>query len=668
MTKADRNRTSSVNGPIITRYHNGGHDSEAIPSQWVFPKKQQKPRFLGLPLSTLLILGVEFLQQWSFGAVTIMFVQYCIFMLNIDSATTNSIMQGMNFWSLLCATVLAFMADTYWGKFKTIYVSVIVYIIGLFVLAITSTPLGFGNWPYDPQSAFWGFFVTIALIGFGSGGIKVCVSPMCAEQMFRADSQDIEKVFMYFYWTINFGNLIGNSSPYLIDFGTDKVIDGVAYGTSYYIPYSIACGAFVIGLTLFIAGTNYYTHRIPQGSVFIDFYGIVKSAFKNRKLSYSELEACRGESNESSGSIVTVIAKDSITTNASCTAGLRVPADEGVQLNGGQEAVYDEENNNYNLTDDEAANIKQKKAQGNSLFTRVVDSNKKDTGDNVRIFDFNNEKHWLYKATGYPRDKIRGVRQVFRIFPFFFYFGFYFLMYNETFSIFIMQTGWLDRPSWVKQASFIIVDPLAIIILVPIHNMFIFPFLREKCGFKLRHITRMMIGFFFLVIVYVIALVLQYKITQQGYLTEDGAFVGMGEYDGYTTSTVSVWWLFLLFVFIALSEIWAKIAFLEFCYSQAPKNMVSMVMSLYTLADALGSLLAIAAHSAFVPSRFLYTFIAFIAGMLLLVMPLFYWQFRTYESKGVYGGEVITKDEAMLPPELYTSRSSEGDEGAKRGE
>eukprot|EP01135_Chromosphaera_perkinsii_P000331 Nk52_evm2s70 gene=Nk52_evmTU2s70 len=639
---------SKTSSQIITVYHNGGHDSELQPSKWVFPLKPQKPRWpLGLPFSALLILLVECLEKWSYTGVLILFTQYCTDMLRFQSATANSIVQGVVFWSLACSAGAAYMSDAHWGKFKTIAIAVSVYTLGMTILSLTASPLGYGDFPNDPQlTAKIGFVVALFLIGVGTGGIKPTVAPMCAEQIFHigTDGRQVEKLMLFFYWTINIGCVIGlATSPYLTNFGKTT---SEGKGASYYVPFSVACGAFYIGLTLFVSGYKKYTHRIPSGnSIFADFVGIVKSAIKNRHMSYAEAAQLRPHGEEDPHGGEFKFNRESASTEKSNMA-----QECGEEPSSVDSQLSSESNCNTPMDGKD-------KSAYNEQHLEAIDAISPDQ-EQQREFDFEHERNWIYKATGYSYSQIKAVRQVLRIIPFFLYFAVYFLMYNQILSGFIQQAAWLKKPSWLENSSLILVDPLVVIILVPAHNAFVFPFLRNKCGMKLGYINRMLFGFFLMSVCYAIAAILQYFIIQQGDLDDDGNFIGKGEYAGNDTSTVSVWWMVIVFFLFGVSEIWAKIAFLEFCYSQAPKTMVSAVMSLYSLSDASGSLLGIILHSMFVPSRYIYTFIILSCVLFAVVMPLFYLHYRSYHTNGVYGGEIIPAATAMGPG-LYVSQMSE---------
>lgn len=88
----------------------------------------------------------------------------------------------------------AFIADIWLGKYRTIMALSIFYCLGHGVLAIweTQTGLAFG----------------LGLIAIGSGGIKPNVSSHVGDQFTRSNSHLMERVFSYFYLSINVGSFI----------------------------------------------------------------------------------------------------------------------------------------------------------------------------------------------------------------------------------------------------------------------------------------------------------------------------------------------------------------------------------------------------------------------------------------------------------------------------
>lgn len=72
----------------------------------------------------------------------------------------------------------AYMADTYWGRFKTIQYACFVAIVGHIVLVISAIP----PVVVHPNGAIACFSIGIVIMGVGVGGFKSNISPLIAEQ------------------------------------------------------------------------------------------------------------------------------------------------------------------------------------------------------------------------------------------------------------------------------------------------------------------------------------------------------------------------------------------------------------------------------------------------------------------------------------------------------
>jgi len=72
----------------------------------------------------------------------------------------------------------AYVADTYWGRYKTVCVSVGIAIFGHILLIIPALP---GVIEHS-DGALACFVVALVIMGVGTGGFKANISPMVAEQ------------------------------------------------------------------------------------------------------------------------------------------------------------------------------------------------------------------------------------------------------------------------------------------------------------------------------------------------------------------------------------------------------------------------------------------------------------------------------------------------------
>lgn len=72
----------------------------------------------------------------------------------------------------------AYMAEKYWGRFKTIQISCFVALVGHVILIISAIP----SVIVHPERAIACFAVGIVIMGMGVGGFKSNISVLIAEQ------------------------------------------------------------------------------------------------------------------------------------------------------------------------------------------------------------------------------------------------------------------------------------------------------------------------------------------------------------------------------------------------------------------------------------------------------------------------------------------------------
>tara|TARA_Y100000287_G_C14210437_1_gene350536 strand:+ start:78 stop:710 length:633 start_codon:yes stop_codon:yes gene_type:complete len=112
-------------------------------------------------------------------------------------------------------------------------------------------------------------------------------------------------------------------------------------------------------------------------------------------------------------------------------------------------------------------------------------------------------------------------------------------------------------------------NPLFILILIPVFSFYIYPVLSNFI--ELSPLRKMSIGFWVMGFAFGIVAILQHFI-------DAGAFPSVG-------------WQILGCFFLTASEVMISITCLEFAYTQAPRNMKSLVMAFFLLTVSLGNFL-----------------------------------------------------------------------------
>lgn len=161
---------------------------------------------------------------------------------------------GVYFFPLLGGWI----ADRFWGKYKTVFWFSLIYVAGHACLAIFEHDL-------------IGFYTGLALIAFGSGGIKPLVVAFVGDQFDQTNKNRAKVVFDAFYWIINFGSFFASllMPVFLRDYGP-----AVAFG----IPGILMAIATVV----FWAGRKKYVHVPPAAPNPDSFSSVARTALLAR--------------------------------------------------------------------------------------------------------------------------------------------------------------------------------------------------------------------------------------------------------------------------------------------------------------------------------------------------------------------------------------------------
>ena len=173
-------------------------------------------------------------------------------------------------------------------------------------------------------------------------------------------------------------------------------------------------------------------------------------------------------------------------------------------------------------------------------------------------------------------------------------------------------------------------DPFALIIFIPIFDLFLYPALR-RAGIIFTPLKRITLGFYAGAAAMVWAAVVQhyvYKTNPCGY----AAATCKDANGDPLVSPLNVWIQTGSYVLIAFSEILASITGLEYAFTKAPKNMRSLVMAMYLFMNALSSAVGEAFVSLSTDPLLVWNYgvmgvLAFVAGC------IFWFQYRHLDAQ-----------------------------------
>ncbi|MBV9988958.1 MAG: MFS transporter [Chitinophagaceae bacterium] len=221
-------------------------------------------------------------------------------------------------------------------------------------------------------------------------------------------------------------------------------------------------------------------------------------------------------------------------------------------------------------------------------------------------------KAWDAVAAKYSARSIDGTKAVYRVLAVFAFTPIYWALWDQNLSEWLLQATRLDLTLvgnlklLPEQVNF--VNPLFLVLLIPVFNSVLFPFL-EKRGIKVSPLRKIGAGLVIIALCFVIIALLQQRIDAGGH--------------------PSVWWQILAYILLAASEILVSVTCLEYAYTHSPKSMKSTMSALYLLGISLGnyfdslvnkSIANKGFFSQYTGAKYYWLFIGIISGFIVLYL------------------------------------------------
>ncbi|KAF7760085.1 hypothetical protein Agabi119p4_10761 [Agaricus bisporus var. burnettii] len=513
---------SEKHDPDVKSVSDSEPDLDGIHDGLTFPTQEELLSLRrvsdAIPWNAYLIAFVELAERFSFYGCSVVYTNFIQWPLPPGSHTGAGGANGQSgalgmgqqastglttfnqFWCYITPLIGAYIADTYWGRYKTICWAVVFTLLGHIILIITGLP-----GVIEHKSSIGAFCVAIIIIGFGSGLFKANISPLIAEQypykklfvvttkkgerVIVDPAMTISRIYMYFYLFINVGALVGQISMAF----SEKYV-------GFWVAYTLPTIVYLICPVVLWYGRNRYIKSPPTGSVLgtvtrLWFYAAKGKWSLNPHKTYK------------------------------------------------------------NLTSP-------------NFWENAKPSNVKGTKPRWMTFD----DKWVDE-----------VRRGFKACAVFCWFPIYWLTYNQLNGNLVSQAATMSTHGLPNEVLSNL-DPFALIIFIPICDLLIYPALRRG-GLNFTALKKITLGFFLGAAAMVWAAVVQAYI----YKTSPcGEFAS--ECEG-KVSPLNVWIQSGSYVLVAFSEILASITGLEYAYTKGPKNMKSLVTSIFLFTSALASAL-----------------------------------------------------------------------------
>ena len=164
------------------------------------------PDLVRMPSGIPYIIANEAAERFSFygmkAALAIFLANYLVVLGgdNLSEAQATAYVSTFNLSVYFTPLLGALIADSFFGKYRTIVTLSIVYCLGHLSLAL----MGIGG-----VVEFW-LLAGLGLIALGAGGIKSCVSAHVGDQFGKGNQHLLTRIFNIFYFSINTGAVISN--------------------------------------------------------------------------------------------------------------------------------------------------------------------------------------------------------------------------------------------------------------------------------------------------------------------------------------------------------------------------------------------------------------------------------------------------------------------------
>ncbi|ETN37447.1 uncharacterized protein HMPREF1541_08438 [Cyphellophora europaea CBS 101466] len=414
------------------------------------------------------------------------------------------------FWSYVMPLWGGYLADTFFGRFRTIYYAIWIAMLGHVIIIVSAIPSVITN----PNGAIGAFAVGLIFFGVGVGWFKCNISPLIAEQYEKHHPRQyvqtlasgerviidptltLSRIYMRFYLMINIGALVGQLTMVFAE-----------HYVGFWLSFTLPTIMFLFCPLVMLVCNKRYVKRPPTESVLGKSFQLISLALK-----------------------------DAWSLN---------PA----------------------------------------KFLRNV--NAPDFWDRVKPSNVTNKPKWMTFDDAWVDEVRRGLKAcaVFTFFPI------YWLSYGQSTNNMVNQAATL-RTDGVPNDVINNLNPLALIIFIPIVDMFVYPFL-ARMGFRFTPIKKIAMGFAMGTLSMMTAAIIQHYIYQKSPCGNNASDLGEG---GCASElgppNISVWVQAPAYILVAFSEIFASITALEYAFTKAPKNMRGVVTGVFFFANAFSSALA----------------------------------------------------------------------------
>ncbi|GFS45654.1 major facilitator superfamily protein [Actinidia rufa] len=243
--------------------------------------------------SAIFIIGVEVAERCAYYGIGSNLITYLTGPLGQSTATAA---ENVNAWSgaaSLLPLFGAFVADSFLGRYRTIIIASVLYILGLGLLTLSAVLPSFSSSDCEsdtnvnpcspPELQIVFFFFSLYLVAVAQGGHKPCVQAFGADQFDAQHPQEYKAKSSFFNWWY-FALCLGSCAMLLI-------LNYIQDNLNWVLGFGIPCIVMAFALVVFLLGTTTYRFSIKsdEKGPFVRIGRVFVNAAKNWRTTLQQL-------------------------------------------------------------------------------------------------------------------------------------------------------------------------------------------------------------------------------------------------------------------------------------------------------------------------------------------------------------------------------------------
>ncbi|KAL3641838.1 hypothetical protein CASFOL_012653 [Castilleja foliolosa] len=242
----------------MSSHHNSAENDDTVNGMVDFEARPAKRSQSGYWRSACYIIGVGATERFAYYGIASNLITYLTGPLGQSTAAAAA---NINIWggtALLLPLFGAFVAESFLGRYRTIVISSLLYILALALLTTCAFLESEGDSNIIPHHTnhlkVLFFYASLYLMAIGQGAYKPCIMAFGVDQFDDQDPNELKSRSSFFNW-LYFGLCAGPLAALL---ALNYIQDNISWGIGFGIP----CISMVIALAIFLLGTKTYRYRI----------------------------------------------------------------------------------------------------------------------------------------------------------------------------------------------------------------------------------------------------------------------------------------------------------------------------------------------------------------------------------------------------------------------